>query len=288
MKKQKTVEWLFITLGILITSFSFSFFLEPFDLVIGGVSGLAIVLKSALGINPSVIILVLNALLLVVGLFLLGKDFFVKTIYGSLLFPLFIEVFSVLYKVIAFENYQTDNMLLIIVFSALLMGVGIGLVVKYNGTTGGTEIPQKIMLKYFYTPFSTSLYIIDGIIVVIGSIYFKSFELALYAIVFIAISGIMMDMIVFSGYNKRTVFIISDKKEIISKNIMEKFNRGTTIIKSTGGYSNEPKDILVCVLSTFEFYRLRSIINECDPKAFYFVVKANEVSGEGFTYGKKL
>lgn len=286
MKKQKLIEWLYMTVGIIITALSFSFFLEPFNLVIGGVSGLAIILKDVIGINPSIIILVLNIVLLVLGLFLLGRDFFVKTVYGSLMFPLFVWFFSLIYKLVSFENYQTGNLTLVILFSSILMGIGIGLVVRYNGTTGGTEIPQKILFKYAHLPYSVSLYILDGIVVLIGSIYFKNFEIALYAIIFIALSGFIMDMIVFSGYNKRTVFIISEKKELISQAIIEKLNRTTTIIKSTGGFSKESKDILVCVLSTFEFYKLRSIISECDKQAFYFVFKANEVSGEGFTYEK--
>jgi len=286
LKKQKVIEWGYITIGIIITAFAFSFFLEPFKLVIGGVSGLAIVFKDSLGINPSTMILILNVLLLLVGLILLGKDFFIKTIYGSLMYPVFVWFFSFIYKTINFDAFQTDNLTLIILFASILMGIGIGLVVRYNGTTGGTEIPQKILFKYAHLPYSISLYVLDGIVVLIGAIYFKAFELALYAIISIALSGFVMDMIVFSGYNKRTVFIISKEKDLISHEIQEKLGRGTTIIKSVGGYSDEPRDILVCVLSTLEFYKLRTIINECDKQAFYFVVKANEVAGEGFTYDK--
>src|SRR5690606_18432620 len=168
--KDKLIEYLYITCGVAITSFAFSFFLNAKNLVIGGVSGVGILLKNLIpGFDPALTILIVNILLLVIGLLLLGKDFFIKTTYGSITFPLFIFVFDWLYKVLNIDNQiQNLDMVLIVLFSAFISGVGLGIVLKFGGTTGGTEVVQKIFHKYFHLPFSTSLYILDGLVIFAG------------------------------------------------------------------------------------------------------------------------
>jgi len=109
------------------------------------------------------------------------------------------------------------------------------------------------------------------------------FHMVLYAVIFAYLSGLVMDQIVFSGFNSRAVNIISDKNEEIKQRILNDFERGVTEIKVVGGYTNDEKSKLVCILSSNEFYKLKAIIHEIDPNAFFYVVRASEVSGEGFT-----
>ena len=280
--KRKLLEWLYITIGVAIAAAPFSFLLDPINLVIGGVSGLGTILKELLQIDTAIIILIINIILLVLGLILLGKEFFVKTVYGSITFPLFIGLFSAIYK--ALEITPIMDKTIVTIFGSIMMGFGLGLVMRYGGTTGGTEIPQKILLKYFHIPYSVSLYIFDGFVVIFGVIVFKDFSLILYGAIFIYLSGFAVDSVVFSGFNKRAVYIISDNSEKIKNRIIAEIGRGVTQINVVGGYSNIQRQKLVCILSSFEFYRLKKIIYECDPDAFYYVVRASEVSGEGFTY----
>lgn len=288
-------EYAYITLGVFLVALSFSFFLDPYDLVIGGVSGIAIILEQYM--DTSLVILLINGALLVLGLFLLGKDFFVKTAYGSLMFPIIIYPLNLLYGVLVEMNHgelliNNEEMLLITLFGALIMGLGLGIAIKHGGTTGGTEIAQNICYKYFRMPYSLSLFLFDGIIVLIGFLALKSpegkyqFTFLLYAIIFIYISGLVTDQIVFRGFNKRAVYIISEQNDAIKKRILEDFERGVTQVQVVGGYTGKDRSKLVCVLSTSQFYKLKMIINDIDPKAFYYVVRASEVGGEGFTYNE--
>jgi uncharacterized membrane-anchored protein YitT (DUF2179 family) len=176
-------------------------------------------------------------------------------------------------------------MINIIIFSSVIMGAGIGIVVKYGGTTGGTEVLQKIAFKYLHVPFSYSMYLIDGIVIFLGIILkVQSLNDGLYVIVFMFLSGAIIDLVVFAGFNKRAVYIISNKSAEIKRIILEDFERGLSTIKVVGEYSKTSREMLVCIMSTIEYVKLRAIIEEIDPNAFFFVVRASEVRGEGFTY----
>ena len=288
--KEHIKDWSIVTLGNLLVAFSFSFFLDPNNLVIGGTTGLATILRELFAIDPSITAFVINTALLILGLFLLGKEFFIKTVYSTLVFPVMIKLFNLLYNLITPKGeVLISDPMLVILFSSLILGIGIGLVLRQGGTTGGTEVGQKILLKYMHIPFSVSLFLIDGVIILLGALLIKEegqfmdFHMVLYAVIFAYISGLVMDQIVFSGFNSRAVNIISDKNEEIKQRILNDFERGVTEVKVVGGYTNNDKTKLVCLLSSNEFYKLKAIIHEIDPNAFFYVVRASEVSGEGFT-----
>lgn len=288
--KEHIKDWSIVTLGNLLVAFSFSFFLDPNNLVIGGTTGLATILRELFSIDPSITAFVINTALLILGLFLLGKEFFIKTVYSTLVFPVMIKLFNLLYNLITPKGeILISDPMLVILFSSLILGIGIGLVLRQGGTTGGTEVGQKILLKYMHIPFSVSLFLIDGVIILLGALLIKEegqfmdFHMVLYAVIFAYISGLVMDQIVFSGFNSRAVNIISDKNEEIKQRILNDFERGVTEVKVVGGYTNNDKTKLVCLLSSNEFYKLKGIIHEIDPNAFFYVVRASEVSGEGFT-----
>lgn len=288
--KEHIKDWTIVTIGNFLVAIAFSFFLDPNNLVIGGSTGLATIFKYLFGIDTDVSVFIINTILLLIGWLLLGKDFFMKTAYSTIIFPFMIHFLNKIYILITPENeILISEPMLVIIFSSLIMGFGIGLVLRQGGTTGGTEVPQKILYKYFHMPYSVSLILVDGIIILLGAIFINDgnqiidFHGVLYAIIFVYLSGLVMDQIVFSGFNSRAVHIISSKNEEIKKRILEDFNRGVTQIRIVGGYTNEEKSKLVCILSSNEFYKLKGIIQELDPNAFFYVVRANEVSGEGFT-----
>ncbi|HNZ78087.1 MAG TPA: YitT family protein [Bacilli bacterium] len=286
--KKRILEFIYITCGVAIASFAFSFFLNPNNIVIGGISGISIIIKDLTGgYNPATMILILNVVLLLIGLVFLGKDFFIKTAYGSIMFPVFIWLFDFIYQIIAIDFSQMD-MILVIVFSAIIMGSGLGIVVKHGGTTGGTEIPQKILFKYFHLPYSISLYILDGTVILLGFILMEQkIDFVFYEIIFMFICGFAMDLVIFSGFNKRAVYIISEKAEEIREELLTNFDRGVTGIKVIGEYSQSEKKMLLCVLSTLEYYKLRDFIGKIDKNAFFYAVRASEVRGEGFSYVKE-
>lgn len=283
--RKKINEWVYLTVGVAIAAFAFSFFLNPKNIVIGGVSGIGIILKVLIsGYDPAITILVLNILLLFLGLFLLGKDFFIKTAYGSLIFPLFIALFDWIYVLLKID-ITTLDMILIVFFAALIMGIGLGMVVKKGGTTGGTEVLQKIIFKYLHIPYSKSLYILDGIVIFTGFLLgVNDLQTFLYAIIFTYLSGVAVDAVVFSGFNKRAVYIISDQLDAIREEILHNHERGLTSAKVIGEYSKNERTMLICVLSSNEYFKLRDFVEKVDPKAFLYAVRASEVRGEGFTY----
>lgn len=284
--KKKIKEWLNLTLGVAISSFAFSFFLNPYNIVIGGVSGLGVIFKGLFGYEPALIIFLINFGLLIIGFLTIGKEFLLKTAYGSITFAGFVWLFDVIFEALQWGQY-TDDLLLIIIFSSIIMGYGLGIVVKHGGSTGGTEIPQRLFYKYFHIPFSVSLYIIDGVVVTLGFFLLnQSVDIILYEIIFMAVCGVVMDTVIFSGFNKRAVYIISEKTAEIKEHLINDFARGVTGIRVVGEYSEKERKMLMCVLSTIEYYKLRDYIEKIDSTAFFYTVRANEVRGEGFTYEK--
>ena len=165
------------------------------------------------------------------------------------------------------------------------MGYGLGLSLKHGASTGGTEIVQKTFFKYFHIPYSLTLYMVDGLVIFIGFFVMKqSIDTLLFELIFVLLSGFVMDTVIFSGFNKRAVYIISDHCEEIKDRILKSFERGVSSIKVVGEYSKQDKKMLMCVLSSSEYYKLRDCIEKIDSKAFFYAVRANEVRGEGFSY----
>jgi len=293
-KKHVILEYVFITLGVICTSFSFAFFLDPIDLVTGGVGGLAITFSKLTNMDSYILILSLNVVLLIIGWIVIGRDFFNKTFYGSIMYPIVIALFALLYKVInnalpdLFQNLHKEHMFIGVMFGACLTGFGLGITLRYGGSTGGSEIPQKILYEKLAIPYSLSLIFVDGFVLLVSLAVFRNFINLLYGIFYILVSGFITDAIVFSGFSSRTVHIVSDKPEQIKKAILENLNRGVTEFDVQGGFSSSHKKMLVCVLNSSDFYRLKQLLELIDPDVFYYVTRTSEVSGEGFTYGKKI
>ena len=179
---------------------------------------------------------------------------------------------------------MAGSYLLVIIFGAVISGFGLGLALKKGASTGGVDIIQQILLDRFKIPFSISLLMIDGTIVTVAAIYFKDFFMILYGFLFIYLSGVVLDAIVFSGFNSRAVYIITSDPEAVKNKIYSVLERGVTEIYSRGGYRQEDKKMLVCVMSNNEFYKMKTLILEIDKRAFIFVARVSEVHGEGFTY----
>jgi len=290
IKNEKVRNFLYILMGTALVAFSYSFFLSPNGLVIGGVSGIGVIFHEKQWLNDSLIMLIINAGLLVVSLFLIGKDFFMKTIFASLAYPVFTFVFGWAYELLKTTNAVFDfslmDPMLVTIFSSIIMGVGLAVCMKYGASTGGTDTIQRLFYDKFKIPYSVTLYVVDGTIIVAGFFIIgnQPLDILFYEIIFCVVCGVLMDAIIFSGFNKRAVHIISDKCDEIKDVLIHKFERGVTGISVYGEYSKTDKKMLVCVLSSNEYNKLRSIIEEIDPKAFFYCMRANEVRGEGFSY----
>lgn len=280
---------------------AYSLLLDPNNIVIGGVGGIATIMKDITGISSSLFIFILNGVLLIVALIFVDRSFFLKTIYASLIYPVYSYLCELLYKNFLSSSlpnilkFQIDNpnldtniasagaYLVVVIFGAVITGFGLGLAIRNGSSTGGVDIIQKILLKYCKIPFSVSLIIIDGSIVFASGIYFHNAFVNLYGAIFIFVSGYVMDSIIFSGFNARCVNIVTTKPEEIKEQIFKILGRGITIVAAKGGYTGNDKTILVCVMHNQEFYKMKEIIRSIDEKAFIYITRASEVHGEGFS-----
>lgn len=280
MNKAKLREILEITAGVIIMSAGFYFFLLPLNLIIGGVMGVAVIFQDTIPV--SLFMYIANFILLMLGWMVLGKVFFVKTAYATLLSPTIIWVLEKTIPSDYFMKFMTESPLLIgAAFGGIFLGIGLGIVIRNNATTGGIDVVQNIMHKYLHMPFSTAMYITDGAIIIIAMII--NFQLGLYAVGSMMISGLLIDRLSIEGKAGYTVFIVTDFPDLMQEKIYDKLERGITKMRVVGGYSKKDKEMIICTVDRAQLYIFKHIIKNTDPKAFTFVTKTKEALGEGFS-----
>jgi uncharacterized membrane-anchored protein YitT (DUF2179 family) len=280
MKRNYLVDVGLITLGIFLMAAGFYYFMVPYNLITGGIGGLAIVIQELFQFDVLVLVYVFNVSFLLLGWLVYGTSFFLKTILGSLVYPVALTMFALLELEYALVPL-TDDLLLAVIFSAVLMGGGFGLVIRHGGTTGGADIPIKIIYDYFKIPFSTAVYIVDGTIVVLGTLVF-GLEIGMYSVVAVFLIGFISDYVVTGGTKTISINIITDHAEAVKELIYQRTERGVSMIPITGGYSKSNKTMLLCVAFKKEYYLVIQAVHEIDKKAFVFVNTSSEVLGEGF------
>lgn len=284
--KNNIVSVLWINVGVFFAAVSYVFFLEPNYITGGGLSGLAILVQDYLPdfLSTTMFIWIFNAVLLIAALLLMGKEYFLKTACGALIYPLYITILKLLISVLP-ENFIdfSNDMYIVVIFGALFMALGVGIAMKNGGTTGGGDIVQSIMFKYFHIPYSKTMYAIEGSLIILSLIFFQDLSLTLLTVLYVILTGVILDTFVFGGFNKRAVYIISEKHDEIRDIIIKQLVRGVTKLNATGGFNNEDKPVLLCVLSSKEYFELRAIIDKIDPHAFTLVMKTSEVRGYGFS-----
>lgn len=288
MKRDEVFKFLEINLGLLICAIGISCFFWPTSFITGGASGLSILLELLFPrISNVVFLYVINISLLLISLPILGKDYFFKTLYATIMLPTMVAIAElIIEKTGLYVTLSNIESWLIVCFGAVIMGVGQGLSLKANGSTGGLDVLGSIGFKTFHIPYSVSNSLVNGIIIIIGMVK-TGLEKGLMAVVFMVLVGIILDTVVFGGIGKRAVFIKSDNMEDIRSTITKFLHRGCTIINCEGGYLRQNGHMLICVCLSKEYVMLRSLIDQIDPNAFIFMTKASEVRGFGFSKNVK-
>lgn len=287
LTKDKLKEIFEITIGVLIMTAGFYFFFLPSSLVTGGVTGLSIVFQKIVesGQVVSIFVTIVNFILLMIGWAVLGKKFFFRTIYGSILLSLYLFLFEKILKIdsnIIMKEITQNKFLIAAIFGAITTGIGLGLVLRNDATTGGMDIVQRIAVKYFKIPFSVAMYFIDGVVIFLGFVVTGSIEATFYAVGALMLLGIVVDYVLVSGRSGYTVFIVTDHFSLLKEAIYAGIDRGITKTTVYGGYSEVEKDMIVCTISKRQLYTLKHIIHTNDPAAFTFITKTNEAIGQGF------
>ncbi|MEI6696202.1 MAG: YitT family protein [Bacteroidota bacterium] len=287
--KQWFIAYSLIVLGSFILACGFVFFINPYNIVPGGVYGIGIVVHHLVpGIPVGLFGLAMNIPLTILGIRILGPRFGVKTVIGMVLASVFMDVITFL---IGDENPKTmlngsinlsNDVLLACVFGGVLIGFGLGLIFKAKATSGGSDIVAMIISKYTRLPLGQLMIYVDSVIVLLGLVVFRDWKVPLYSWIVIFITGKVIDVVLEGVSYDKTLFIISDKYQEISDKILTDINRGGTFINGNGMFNNAEKKIIFTVVNRRELAVLQEFIHQIDPNAFLTVIDANEILGKGF------
>ena len=274
MKRLKS--FIYTILGTAITAFAVSTLLTPNKIVCGGVSGVSTILYQTLNIAPGLTYAIINIVLLIVGIKILGKEFTIKTLFGSGVLSLFVQLFSYLPPI-------TDNIFLAAFFGGTLYGLGIGIAFASGASTGGTDILSRI-IQYFLPqfPIGKLLLAVDGVVITASLLVFKNTELVLFGVFALFFSTFCVDWLIRKLNISKIAFVITDKGEEISKFLVSTSPRGVTIIKAIGAYSNDSKKLLFCALKENEVPAFQKKILDIDSEAFIVYSESSQIMGNGF------
>lgn len=259
--------------GVLIYAIAFSIFFSPRNIVTGGSTGLSIILEDFLMISPSVTVFLVSFIFLVIGYFLLGRRYALKTFFGVVMLPIFME-FSSIFQI--YFNVSDSSLFLVSFFGGILMGLGNGMIVKSGYSVGGFQTVYQILYKYFGISIGKSTLCINGILIFVSGILY-GFSNSLYAIIGLYVSSVITDKVMLESSVNKTFYIVTEKEKEISQYIKENLGYGITVVNARGGYSNDKKKVLICALPTRQYYRLREFINAIDDESFFLVTDTYEV-----------
>ena len=283
--QKKITHFLFQLLAIIIGNSIYTLgvtmFILPNDLITGGTTGLALSINHLTHIPISSFVLFFNVSMFLLGLWVLGKKFALTTLISTFYYPLALEFF----QRFPFLSDMTNDLLLATIYAGLMIGVGIGMVIRCGASTGGMDIPPLVLNKKFGIPISISLYVFDCVVLLSQMIY-KDKERVLYGILLVVIYSFVLDKVLLLGDSKFQVKIISKKHEEITTAIINQLDRGVTLLRAETGYKHKDTMVVLTVINNREHSRLNELVQEIDPKAFLIVEQIREVKGRGFTLDK--
>lgn len=280
-----TNRWLSLLLvlaGNITYAFSVKLFVLPANLMSCGTTGIALVVDHLLKIPMTGFIFAFNIVMLIVGWVILGRQFAMTTVFSSLFYPAALEVLDRLWGNVVI----TTDPLLNTLFAGMGLGLSLGLVIRGGASTGGMDIPPLVLNKFFRIPVSASLWAFDFCIL-LSQMFFHPLEDLLFGILLIIVISITLNKVMLFGTSRTEVKIISFKAQQIRQGILSQVDRGVTLLHGEGGYSGEPTEMLLSVVSNHELVRLERLARSIDPDCFMIINRVSEVWGRGFTYGKK-
>ncbi len=268
--------------GNVLYALAVKLFLIPAGLVTGGTTGIALTVQHMMNVSISTFVLAFNVIMLIIGFLVLGKQFALTTILSTFSYPIALHIFD---RVLG-DIVLTDDIIICTIFSGLGIGLALGIVIRAGASTGGMDIPPLVLNRYFKTPVSASLYLFDFIIL-LAQAFFQPLEKVFYGIILVIIYTVILDKMLLIGTTKTEVKVVSSHTQEICDAILEKMDRGVTLLSAKGGYTKEETSVIFSVISNRELPRVERIIHEIDPESFMVVSRVSEVSGKGFTLKKE-
>lgn len=272
--KSRISRYLKFIIGILIVALTFNIFILPNKLVYG-VSGVAVMFKELFNATPSLVILIGSILLLILSFILLGYEKTRNSIIGSILYPIMVELTLPLVKYI---DLGSTEPIVLAVFGAVLSGIGLGLIFKSGFTTGGTDILNQIVAKYFKMSIGNAMFFTDGLII-FSSLFILGWQNFIYSVIVIYIISVMTDKVILGISQSKTIYVITDHETEVKQFILKHLSHGVTVLDGRGGFTGNSQKVIMCIIPTKEYFLAKEGIREIDGDAFVLATDAYEVLG---------
>ncbi len=272
-KRKKIKRYIAFIFGLFVLAASYNLLILPNNLVTGGVSGIAVLIKKF--IDPALFIALSNILLLILSLIFLGRKKTAGSILGIILFPIFVKLTESIGTLIVLEN---QDVLLYVIVAAFLMGTSCGIIIKNGFSTGGSDIVAQIFSKTIKISIGKGTIIFDSLVILAGGFVLGPFNI-MYALVYLYIYSIMVDKVILGIAENKAFYIITEKDQEIKEYILDNLNHGVTILKAKGAYRGGSENVLLCVVPSKDYFRLKEGIKNIDEKAFFVATDAYEVKG---------
>ena len=271
-----------ILVGNTLYALAVAMFILPNDLITGGTTGIALFLNTTLNIPVTLFVSIFNICMFLLGWKILGKKFALTTLISSFYYPFILGILENIFK----NEIMSNDTLLCVIFAGIMIGVAIGLVIRCGASTGGMDIPPLILNKKLGIPISISMYAFDFFIL-LGQMLIRKREMVFYGILLVLIYTIVLDKVLVIGKSQIQVKIISSKFEQINNMIINKLDRGSTLIHGETGFMHNKYPIVLTVVNNRELTLLNNYVYQIDSDAFMIINKVNEVRGKGFSSEKK-
>ncbi|MBB3127395.1 uncharacterized membrane-anchored protein YitT (DUF2179 family) [Paenibacillus rhizosphaerae] len=267
-------KFVFITVGAVLMAVALEVFLVPNEIIDGGITGISIVLSKVTDFPLGIFLFIINLPFLFLGYKQIGKTFAISTLYG-------IAVMSVTTQLLHHVSPFTNEKILAVLFGGLILGLGVGLVIRFGGSLDGTEIVAILLSKKLRMPVGQIIMIMNVFIFIVAGFVF-GWDSAMYSIFTYYMASKVMDIVVEGLNESKSVTIISNEYEEISQTIQDRLGRSTTFMYARGGYSKEDTQVIYCVVTRLELAKLKALVQEIDPKAFIAIEHVSDVLGGNF------
>ncbi|MFC7365614.1 MULTISPECIES: YitT family protein [Bhargavaea] len=275
----KIKNLIMILFGAAIFSFGLVHFNIQHELAEGGFTGLTLILLFVFKLDPAIMNLVLNVPMFFIGWKLLGRKTFIYTVVGTVAVSVFLRIFTTYQYDIHMEN----DLLLVSLFAGVFIGIGLGIIFRFGGTTGGVDIIARLANKYYGWSMGRTMFIFDAGVILLSWATYLTMPKMMYTLVAVYVGARVIDFVQEGAYSGRGAWIISEWQDEIADKITAEMDRGVTVMKGRGHYTKQEREVLYCVVGKNEIVRLKNIINSVDPSAFVSVTDVHDVMGEGFT-----
>lgn len=273
--KTKLSRYIVMLISLLISAILYNFLIQPAKIVTGGVNGIALINYSINKINPSITILIISIIMLILSYIYLGKECTTGTLIATFVYPLLVQITSYLTKYITIDM---SDLLVISIFIGVIGGLSNGILYKTGFSNGGLPIISQILFKYHNIPIGKTNFIINTVIILLGSLIYGT-TMIMYAIIILYINSLIVDKIILGTSKNKAIYIITSKEEDIKEFLIKEMSHTATVFSVKGAFLDKKRKMILTVIPTREYFQVTESIKLLDPDVFYIVNNAYEVSG---------